>query len=416
MSEQKKKFHWIPHIIRHDFMRKFFALIFAMLVTATVYSDKRKHEDEVFVIHNVQPTLSLERGYVWKTRNLQQVSLTVRGPRAKLFDLKPEDFTLDYMIGEQEYQNHNKNGKQFVTLKATDVRCRHPKGALLQVLEINPSEYTFEIDKIGSETLELEAVFDTAGARYQVESSKFLGRDSVEVTGPLSILQAYKDAGKKIQTKDIVLKNQVADFTTNVGLKPIEGLVYASDSVSIAVKLKKISRKIIEIPQVSLLLPPEKSNQLAVEKFVMPSKVKVTVSGEVSTLDRISSGDLLLYVEFSDNTVAGTYKNVPIRCSIKKPGVSGVTAVFIDPMVIPEITLVEKTDVKPIEKEEAKPAEKAAEKTVEKVEAKLVEKEAEKVAAKLVEKTAEKVEAKPVEKTAEKTAEKTETKSEEKKK
>ena len=102
MSEKKKRFRWVPHIIRHDFWRKFFALIFALLVTATVYSDKRKHEDELFVIHNVQPTLGLESGYVWRARNLQQVSLTVRGPKAKLFDLKPEDFTLDYMIGEKE--------------------------------------------------------------------------------------------------------------------------------------------------------------------------------------------------------------------------------------------------------------------------------------------------------------------------
>lgn len=354
-NKKKKKFHWVPHIIRHDFWRKFFALIFAMLVTATVYSDKRKHEAEIFVIHNVQPTLNLERGYVWRVRNLQQVSLTLRGPRTQLFDLKPEDFTLDYMIGEQEYKSRNKNEKQYVRLKAEDVRCRHPKGALLQVLEIKPSEYTFEIDKIVTREIKLEAVFDEADTPYKVERSRLVDRKTVQVTGPLRILEKYKS----IQTLPIPLKNQVADFTTNIGLRPIDGLSYDNNQVTVSVKLKKILKKEFDNINLSLALPPAKSERLTVEKVTLPDRVKVIVTGEAASLNKITADDLLVYVDLADISRAGTYKDVPILCSMKRHKGNGMTAVSVRPLVIPEIIVAEKQKAPPVE---IKPVEKAEEK------------------------------------------------------
>ncbi|MBR3709215.1 MAG: hypothetical protein IKM17_09410, partial [Lentisphaeria bacterium] len=189
------------------------------------------------MIHNVQPTLSLESGYVWRARNLQQVSLTVRGPRAKLFDLKPEDFSLDYMIGEDEYRSRNKNGRQFITLQAEDVRCRHPKGALLQVLEISPAEYTFTIDKIITKSLPVKAEYRESDLPkgYQVEEVVFPDTAVVSVTGSESLLAE----DMIINTEPIPLKNHVADFTTSVRLHPIEGLVYDTDQIKVSVKLKK---------------------------------------------------------------------------------------------------------------------------------------------------------------------------------
>ena len=367
MSEEKSKFRWVPHIIRHDFWRKFFALIFAMLVTATVYSDKRKHEDEVFVIHNVQPALTLESGFVWKTRNLQQVSLTVRGPKTKLFDLKPEDFSLDYVIGEQAYQNRNENGRQYVTLKAEDVRCRHPKGALLQVLEVSPAEYTFTIDKIVTRELPLKAEYaaEDLPKGYTVRSITFPDEKKIKAVGPEHLFRK----GMTVNTMPIPLKDHVADFTTSVRLHPIDGLSFSTDQVTVSVKLKKTARTEIRGMKVSLMLPPEQSGSLAVEK-IEPATVKATVTGEKNTVENLKPEDLLIYADLSNITSAGTYKDVPLRYGVLKPGVEGISAVFISPLVIPEITVVDKAGplspalrelIKPEEKkaEEKKPEEKA---------------------------------------------------------
>ena len=339
MSEKKKKFRWIPHIIRHDFWRKFFALIFAMLVTATVYSDKRKHEDEVFVINNVQPTLSLESGYVWKTRNLQQVSLTVRGPRTKLFDLKPEDFSLDYIIGEEEYHSRNKNGRQFITLQAKDVRCRHPKGALLQVLEISPAEYTFTIDKIVTESLPVKAEYmeDDLPKGYQVESVTFPDAKVVSVTGPESLLED----DMTINTVPIPLKDHVADFTTSVKLHPIEGLAYGTEQIKVSVKLKKPKKKVSRNLKISLVLPPEKWNQFQLEEFE-PATVNVTVTGEESAIETFNHKDVFAYLDLNEFAGAGSYKDVPVRCSIRNRGNSGITSITCDPLIIPEVTVRER--------------------------------------------------------------------------
>ena len=354
MSEKKKKFRWIPHIIRHDFLRKFFALIFALLVTATVYSDKRKHEDEVFMIHNVQPTLSLESGYVWRARNLQQVSLTVRGPRAKLFDLKPEDFSLDYMIGEDEYRSRNKNGRQFITLQAKDVRCRHPKGALLQVLEISPAEYTFTIDKIITKSLPVKAEYRESDLPkgYQVEDVVFPDTSVVSVTGSESLLAE----DMIINTEPIPLKNHVADFTTSVRLHPIEGLVYDTDQIKVSVKLKKHIKTVRSDVKVSVALPPEIEARYQIQKFE-PTAVSVEVTGEekaVVDLEKKPEDYLLVYLDPKAITHAGTY-DVPILCSIRNRGLSGITSVKCKPAKIQNVTVVER----PVE-QPAPPAEPPA--------------------------------------------------------
>ncbi len=339
MSEREKKFHWVPHLIRHDFWRKFFALGFALLVTATVYSDKRKNEDETFVIHNVQPTLGLESGYVWRTRNLQQVSLTIRGPRAKLFDLKPEDFTLDYMIGEKEYRSKNKNGRQFVTLQAKDVRCRHPRGALLQVLEIAPAEYTFTIDKIVKKEVPVKAEYRQSDLPkgYAVAEIRFPDRKTVFATGPERLLEG----NIAINTEPIPLKNHVADFTTNVRLRPIEGLLYDTDQIMVSVKMKKNMKTVVRNLEVYMVLPPEKWERYTIPAFGFPP-VDVIVSGEEDAVAALKPGDLLVYLDFNDFTGAGTYKDVPLRCSVRHSASSGITSITCSPRIIPEITVRER--------------------------------------------------------------------------
>ena len=341
MSEKKKRFRWVPHIIRHDFWRKFFALIFALLVTATVYSDKRKHEDEVFMIHNVQPTLSLESGYVWKTRNLQQVSLTVRGPRAKLFDLKPEDFSLDYVIGEDEYRSRNKNGRQFITLQAEDVRCRHPKGALLQVLEISPAEYTFTIDKIVTKELPVKPEYmeSDLSKGYTVAEIQLPDVKTISVTGPESLL---KD-DMTINTEPIPLKNHVADFTTSVRLHQIEGLIYGTDQVRVSVKLKKRMKTVCKDLKISLVLPPGMEERFLVEKFE-PETVNVTVVGEEETVTALKNNPdnyLLVYLDLNEINSAGTY-DIPIRCSVRNRGMEGITSVTCSRAKIPKVTITER--------------------------------------------------------------------------
>ena len=340
MSEKKGKFYWVPHVIRHDFWRKFFALFFAMLVTATVYTDKREHENDSFTIHNVQPTLRLENGFVWKIQNLQQVSLSVRGPKSKLFDLKPEDFTLDYVIGEQEYRNRNKNGRQYVTLRVEDVRCRHPKSALLQVLDISPSEYTIAIDKIITKELPLKAEYaaEDLPKGYSVRSISFPDVKKIKAVGPEHLFRK----GMTINTMPIPLKDHVSDFSTNVRLHPIEGLTFEREQVAVSVKLKKTHREEIGGMKVVLMLPPEKAGRFSVAPL-KPSTVKVTVTGEKNTIDQLKPEDLLIYADLTNIAGPGIYKDVPLRYSVLKPGIEGIAAVFINPLAIPEITVEEKT-------------------------------------------------------------------------
>ena len=351
MSNRGKRFRWVPHIIRHDFWRKFFALIFAILVTATVYSDKRKHEDEVFVINNVQPTLILDKGYVWKTRNLQQVSLTLRGPRAKLFDLKPEDFTLNYILGENAYKSKNKNGKQFVKLQTQDVRCRHPKGALLRVEEITPAEYTFEIEKIVTKTLPLKAVWEANDLPegYLVKSISFPDVKSVQVTGPAHLLSNLK----QIQTMPVALKEQVADFTTNVNLKSLPGLTYSVDTVPVSVDLTTIQNRSFKDLPVYVMLPPEKSGSYTMTASE-PLKVRINISGSKESVNDLTEHDIHPYIDLSKLTAGGKHNNVPVRCSVEKAGIAGILSITCIPAKISEITLTEKVEAKPEEKKPEK--------------------------------------------------------------
>ena len=78
--------------------------------------------------------------------------------------------------------------------------------------------------------------------------------------------------------------------------------------------------------------------------------------------ENLKPEDLLIYADLSNITSAGTYKDVPLRYGVLKPGVEGISAVFISPLVIPEITVVDKAGpLSPALRELIKPEEKKAE-------------------------------------------------------
>ena len=319
------RFKWVPHLIRHDFLRKFFALLFAILVTATVYSEKRKSEVDSFLLNNVQPFLIADDGYVWRKDNVSTVTLRLRGPRNKMIDLKAEDFELKRTVGETEYKS-NKNGKQFIRFSPADVRCHHPNAALIEVVEVQPNDYPLNISKIITKQLEISGeCYDLRElpADYEVERVEFPETGRIRVTGPEHILKNIR----QLTLEPISLKNHVADFTTVAKINPIQDLNLERTTLPVTIRINRLTRQNFADLSLGALLPPGKVTASSVE---MPDvKVKVWVEGSNSVISELRPADLYPYVDLTRLSPGEKHMGVPVRCHIHKPGVS-VTKIIPD--------------------------------------------------------------------------------------
>lgn len=217
-TPKKKKFRWVPGFIRHDFWRKFFALLFAALVTAAIYSNKRKSMETDVNFNNVKPDFFLEEGYEWVRQNPQMITLLLQGPRDVLSDLKPEDFEIRKSIAEKEYT------EKHVKLDVKDVVCHHPKAGLIRVADITPREYTLHVQKIVTKTVDVKIgtpmekdnkrlLIDFTGKLpdgYYFDGAELLEEPKVRVTGPEDLVNTLQH----IVIKPVSLDNHVSSFTT----------------------------------------------------------------------------------------------------------------------------------------------------------------------------------------------------------
>ncbi len=328
---QNKRFRWVPHIIRHDFWRKFFALLFAALVTAAVYSEKRKSSEEKGLLHNVQPSLRLENGFVLRTAPPISLTLSLLGPRTKMMDLKPEDFEIKKSVGKAEY-----DANKTVRFNAADVRCTHPAGALVQILDVTPKSFTLDLDQII--TKELPVQLKQYNGRklpdgYYVRKMEINGeRKTVKVTGPRHLIENIRE----LTLEEIPLENQVADFTTVAKIRPIPDLQLERTTLPVTVFItRKIQRQFKEL-SVGVMLPP---GRVEVSNVIFPEqKVTVRVEGEQNAVNELLETDLYPYVNLSRLSAGAKHVGVPVKCYVAK---NGITVTRITPDKLNDILIQE---------------------------------------------------------------------------
>ncbi len=321
-KNNSKKFRWVPHIIRHDFWRKFFALLFASLITAVVYSDKRKSEEERSVMHNVQPTLLMENGFVLRTKTPMPLTLTLLGPRTKIMELNPEDFELKKPVGQKQY-----DAGKTVTFQAADVRCTHPDGALIQILDVTPKSYPLDMDQIVTRELPVQlAQYNERRLPngYYVRKVEIYGaRKKVKVTGARHLIETLRE----LTLEEIPLENQVADFRTVGALRSVPGLLLERETIPLTVYITRKSQRAFKDLSVGVMLPPgrvEASNVTFPEQ-----KVTVWVEGEQDAVRELQETDIYPYVNLSRLSAGAQHVDVPVKCNVVKPGVT-VTRIMPD--------------------------------------------------------------------------------------
>ena len=376
-EQQKKKYRWIPGIIRHDWERKILALFLTALVTGAVYSDKRKSMETDLNFNNVKPEFVLEDGYKWEKLNPQKVTLTLRGPRNVLSDLKVEDFEIRKSIADREYQDKH------VKLDVKDVICHHPKSGLIQVTGVTPQEYTVHLQKIVTKDLLVKTDkmpgknsrrirIDLAGELppgYFFDGAEILDGNKVKVTGPETFLKSIRN----IQMEPVPLNNHVSTFVTTAKLiQPDPNCTLDRSSVKVRVYIGRYLIRKFEYVPIQVIATAEMQKGAVVTIPEDRGYVTVELMGEKNEFDTMgeenAKNHIYAFIRKSDLR-EGNNNMVHVQCAIANKRLRGLS---VTPSAINGVVLQlpeekeekeEKTEAPETEPAKAEPAKTEAPET-----------------------------------------------------
>ncbi len=328
----KKGSKWIPHIIRHDFLRKFFAMLFAGLICAFVYYEKKNSEVvERYVLHNVQPMLMLKEGFVLRSSDPVSLTLTLSGPKNILNKLKPEDFDIKKVIGEQEYRD------QKVRFSIDDIRYNVKEIAIQKLYK---EEVPLALDKIVTAALPVQTTQYNElrlPEGYYVKGVTVQNGSTVNVTGSEYLIRNIKF----LTLEEIPLDSQVADFTTVAKIKPVPELHLAKTEVPVTVQIDRKIRREFKNLNVNVMLPP---GRVASSNVIFPEKkVTVWVEGERNDIEALRESDLAPYVNLSNLSAGVQLVGVPVKCYLAK---NGITVLKVMPDKLDQILIQEQQSEK----------------------------------------------------------------------
>ncbi len=312
-GDDKKRFNWIPSIIRHDFVRKFIALFFACLVYFTVSIKV----GEVTNIQGVAVRISLPQGLVDKDTEVKKVRVTLRGSKRALSSVTASDIKIKLDVAMDKFVP---SMPYSIKIDAHDIRT--PVGT--RVSGVTPSFLTLNLEEEESKEVTIQAKFNSLRklpSDLKVDKVK-LTPSAVTLTGPKSLI----DEIEKISTVPIPLDSTTLEsFEYQVKLTAIPGVKIIPGEVKAQVDIVKefVSKMFKSIP--IKVLGNSQGQHLKVELLTSPH-AEVTLSGTKGNITNFKPEKIKPYIDISGFDKPGTYM-VDLRCWIDDQGIK-VTNIY----------------------------------------------------------------------------------------
>ena len=299
--------HFVPHIIRHDFWRKFAAVVFAAIVTSFVYS--RVETVEVMDIQGVKVNLSLKDNLVYQSLTEPEyfVSLTVEGDSRLLSKLTASDFRIRKDVFLAEYEKNSS-----IQILPSDVKCIKPGSGSLKILFVTPASIPLNLDRvIVRDDVPLRAIYSAEDLPpdYKVSVRFSPDQDSVRVTGRSRTLNSMQF----VQTEKFkVSKTATNSYSFDVRLERQPNVFYSFDTVKVFVDITgPAPREFTNVPIQILVNPAMMKESYAIS--LNPRDVSVRVKANSSMGYDLLAEEIHPYIDISGITEPGKY-TVSVKC------------------------------------------------------------------------------------------------------
>ena len=296
----KKILPHIPHVIRHDFWRKLFALVFAILLTGVAYQNVKSQMELVKMdIRGVAVRFAaVEEGVTLIPRDVL-VDISVELPKEQK-NLKNTDFFLECPVTKYQVEEDLP-----VELRPEMVKTNVPIDGL-RVLAVNPDMLPLNIDIMDTKDVPVHPVCDFSELMEGYQASLVQPEKPVTIRGPKKHLATIS----YLETEKIPLTNVTKSFSRQADLvspydKNIEIL---SGKVKIEVKIEKNKPRAFDGIPVQVLFGRIGANNLIISK-IQPESVTVLVD----SVPDISQTQIHPFLDLSDVTRPGVY-TVDIKC------------------------------------------------------------------------------------------------------
>ncbi len=303
----------VPHIIRHDFWRKLFALVIAVSLTVYAHQNSTQtkeapkqvpfdsdHVKVLFVAGNDSFTLV--------KKNQEDTDVLVRMKViGDIKDLKEDDFYIECPVTQSEI---DRSGVK--ELKPEMVKCR--KDVSFTVDEIYPEAITLDaVDYVTEKTVPVRIDYDPQEvlAGYRVTSVQ--AEKQIAIRG----LKGEIGGVSELSTEKLPLSDVSNSFSRMVRLIPPdrngERIKLLSDTVKVEVKIEKIQSITFDDLPLQVIFEKSGANNMVITR-IQPETVSVQVEG----LSSIPAADMRTQIHpvlnLSDLKTPGVYTINQIRC------------------------------------------------------------------------------------------------------
>lgn len=316
----------IPYAVRHDFWRKLFALVFAILLTGVAYRNVKSDMELIKLDVRDVPVrfVPVEPGVALIPRDVS-VDIAVEVPQERK-NLKNTDFYLECPVARTQVENDTP-----VKLVADMVKTSVPVDGL-RVLSFYPEMIPLNIDIMDTKNVPVHPVSDSAELMDGYHASLVRPEKPVTIRGPKKLL----DTVDYVETEKIPMANVTKSFSRQVDLiPPYDGKVeILSGKVKVEVRVEKDKPRPFEGIPIQTLLGGNATNNLAVT-HVEPESVTVLVD----SVPDISRTQIHPFLNLSDISRPGVY-TLDVKCWMESdrikvieviPAKATVTLEFVSP-------------------------------------------------------------------------------------
>lgn len=300
-EKQKKRKSFIPGFIRHDFLRKLIALLFAILVWQRV--DTQISEPDT--LRDIPVNVSLPDNLERENETPIKVNLKVRASRRVLNNLSPyDDVHINVKLKEPAVQK-----KPLIISYRIDPAKDISLPSGITVLQVTPELISVNVDRKISKSVPVELTYSGVlpdGYSYRVVQ---LIPDSIVITGPQNLIKPMK----KIKTEPVIFRKiNVEDFECKVKIVPEDNVSVSRDKITAMIEIYKKNdvREFNQIP-----IKPFGSPASSARITLLPDKAFVIVGGAKKSVELMNGNQLHPFVDITGLKVPGIY-NLKVQCWI----------------------------------------------------------------------------------------------------
>jgi YbbR domain-containing protein len=304
----------IPKIIRRDFLRKFVAVFFAVLIWYAV--DTQLHSFQTF--HDIPVQLRYEPDKVVLERRSITATVTLRGARRRLQEIQSNDISVRAQVppvppGVFSYDVH---------LSPSDVKS--PPGT--RVADIEPENVRIQVDRIVTREVPVrvrergELSFGYKVARKNVVPSR------IDIVGPSKIVEEIDE----VVSEEVIFDETVLhDFEIDeVELMPMPRVRFSPQSVHVSYEVSRHGGQ-QDFPELPVQLMQVPGGKLKVAA-AMP-KVTVNLRGSKAILEELQPHQIHPFIDITAVTNPGRYT---FKVNVWINGAASLTVSYVQPAEI----------------------------------------------------------------------------------